>query len=119
MLEFSSYETSGVLVIALEPRDRAAPDGESQTREALYRVIEAHPGARVAIDLGAFEYLSSSEIGFLIGLKRRIEALRGRVALYQVDPYIVDTFRTMRLNQLFTIAGDFSEAVKAIESAAP
>lgn len=117
MLEFSTYEASGVLVVSLESRDVASSDRQAAIREALYRLIEAHQGAGVAIDLGTLEFLSSSEIGFLIGLKRRIEALHGRVALYQVNPYILDTFRTMRLDQFFTIAADFDAAVKAVETA--
>lgn len=114
MLDFTTYESSSVLVIALESRDGAHTDRQAAVREALYRIIEAHQGAGVAIDMGAIQFLSSSEIGFLIGLKRRIEALHSKVALYQVNPYILDTFRTMHLNRFFSIAGSFAEAVRSL-----
>jgi anti-sigma B factor antagonist len=109
MLSYSSHEAGGVLVLTAEN----SPEIEHQPaqREWLYKTIESREDPRFAIDLGAIEYMSSAEIGFLITLRRRIDARKGKVVLFEVDPFIHDILRTMRLDKLFLIANDLSDAL--------
>ena len=111
MLTAQTYEMSGVLIIALEDKGVDRDDRQSSLREMLYGAIEAHPEPRFALDLSAFNYLASSDIGFLITLKRRIEGRNGKLVLFEVDPYIVDALRTMKLLAFFTIAETRADAV--------
>lgn len=109
MLSYSSHEASGVLVLTAEKSEEG--EGQSTQREWLYRTIETRDDPRFAINLGEIEYMSSSEIGFLITLRRRIDVRKGKVVLFQVDSFILDILRTMRLDKLFLIADDLNSAL--------
>ena len=43
-------------------------------REALYEFVQSRPEPRIVLDLSAIDYLSSSGVAILVGLKRRIES---------------------------------------------
>ena len=47
---------------------------------------------RVAIDLGAIDYISSTGIALLIGTKRRVEARQGRLVLFGLQPEVLELF---------------------------
>ena len=111
MLTCQTYELSGVLIIALEDKGDAHGDRQSSLREMLYRAIESHSESRFALDLSAVNYMASSDIGFLITLKRRIEGRKGKLVLFEVDPYVVDALRTMKLLAFFTIAETRADAL--------
>jgi anti-sigma B factor antagonist len=112
MLKFTTLELSGVLVIAFEAsEDSAAYDWQSTQREWLYKTIESHPDPRFALDLGEVDYLASSEIGFLVTIKRRIDRRQGRVVVFGARPYILDLFRTMNLVKILDIVDDLPAAM--------
>ncbi len=88
MLEFTTRDVHGVLVVAFEATDDGAIDWQSTQRDWLYKLIESHPDTRFAIDLSEVNYLASSEIGFLVTLKRRIDRRQGRVVMFGAGDYI-------------------------------
>jgi anti-anti-sigma factor len=102
---------NGVLVIAFEDTAASRDDRQSSLRENLYRSIESHPDPRFALDFSAINYMASSDIGFLLTLKRRIDARKGTFVLFEVDPYIVDALRTMKLLTFFPIVETRSDAL--------
>lgn len=111
MLRFTTQELSGVLVVAFEATEDGATDWQMTQRDWLYKLIESHPGPRFAIDLTDVNYLASSEIGFLVTLKRRIDRRQGRVVMYGIGPYIMDLFRTMNLVKIFDISETLPAAI--------
>ena len=114
MLTCRTYEAGPVLVIALEDDGDVRGERQSSLRQMLYQSIETQPEPRFALDLGAVHYMASSDIGFLITLKRRIDARQGKLVLYAVDPYIVDALRTMKLLAFFTIVDDRASALDTL-----
>jgi anti-sigma B factor antagonist len=114
MLSYSGHEAGGVLVLTVEESE---PGEEVMARrEWLYKTIEGREDPLFVIDLGSIQYMQSSDIGVLITLKRRIDARKGKVVLVNVDPFIYDILRTMRIDKLFTIAPDLTAALKALSA---
>jgi anti-sigma B factor antagonist len=111
MLKFTTHEASGVLVVAFEATDDAAADWQSTKRDWLYKLVEGHPDPRFAIDLSDIHYLASSEIGFLVTLKRRIDRRQGRVVVFGIGPYIYELFQTMNLVKIFDFADNLPSAL--------
>ena len=66
------------------------------------------------IDLAAITYLASSEIGFLVTLKRRIDRRQGSVVLFGATPYILELFQTMNLQRVLDIVDDLPAALKKL-----
>ena len=111
MLKFTAEESSGVLVIAFEATDDNATDWQSTQRDWLYKLVESREDGRFAIDLSDVNYLASSEIGFLMTLKRRIDRRQGKFVMFGISPYLHDIFRTMNLTKIIDIVDDLPAAV--------
>ncbi len=118
MLKFTTQEMSGVLVLAFEATDDIASDWQATHRDWLYKLIESHGDPRFAIDLSEVNYLASSEIGFLVTLKRRIDRRQGRVVLFGIGPYIHEIFATMNLLKVLDIAESFPAALAKLNAPA-
>jgi len=116
MLNFTTNEVKGALVIAFEALDEGAMDWQTSQRDWLYKLIESHPGSRFAIDLTDVHYLASSEIGFLVTLKRRIDRRQGKVVIFGAAEYVTGLFATMNLNRIFDIVESLPGALAKLEA---
>jgi anti-sigma B factor antagonist len=117
MLSFTTNEVKGVLVVAFEATDDGVTDWQAGGRDWLYKLIESHPGSRFAIDLSDVSYLASSEIGFLVTLKRRIDRRQGKVVIFGAQPYVTELFRTMNLIRFFDLVDSLPAALTRLETA--
>jgi anti-anti-sigma factor len=111
MLKFTAEESGSVLVIAFEPTDESAADWQSTQRDWLYKLVESRQDGRFSIDLSEVNYLASSEIGFLMTLKRRIDRRQGKFVMFGVGPYLLGIFQTMNLTRIIDIVDDLPAAV--------
>ena len=111
MLNFTTNEAGGVLIIAFEPIDEANYDWQSTQRDWLYKLIESREDPRFAVDLNDVDYLASSEIGFLVTIKRRIDRRKGKIVFFGISPYLQDIFRTMNLNRVLDIVETRNDAL--------
>ncbi len=106
MRPLNSRETDGVLIITLDD-PLSVNDGQSDLyRQSIYGFIAEHPRPRVAVDLAPIEFLSSSGVALLIGLRRRVVASDGSLALFHVHSYVQDLLCMMKLSSLFQIVPD-------------
>src|SRR5262249_22136044 len=114
MLSYSGHEAGGVLVLTVEEME---PGEEGMARrEWLYKTIGGRGEPRVGLGLGSVRDMPRSGRGVLITLKRRIDARKGKVVLVNVDPFIYDILRTMRIDKLFAIAPDLNAALKLLSA---
>ena len=66
----------------------------------------AQPSPRFAVDLAKVDYLSSSGVAILVGLKRRVETKGGQMVIYHLQPIVHDLLGIMKLDRFFTITED-------------
>jgi len=111
MSPFQTREASDGLLITIDSPVSLNDFRSNTFREALYQVVQSRPDPRIAVDLSAIDYLSSSGVAILVGLKRRIDMQHGKLVLCRVQPLVCDLLRVMRLNQYFTFANDEPEAL--------
>jgi len=116
MLNFTTSEAGGVLIVAFEPTDETNYDWQSTQRDWLYKLIESRDDPRFAVDLSQVNYLASSEIGFLVTIKRRIDRQKGKVVFFGMSPYLHEIFRTMNLNRVLDIVESRFEALAKLKS---
>ena len=109
-------EEGDILLITLDD-PTAVNEGQAfSLRQTLYGKVEALEAPKVAIDLGAIDYISSSGIALLIGLKRRIDARQGRLVLFRLRGEVFELFGLMKLAGLFTIVPDQEKAFNLLRS---
>jgi anti-sigma B factor antagonist len=114
----TTSEEGGILVVTFDDPSGLNDGRADAFRQALYEVVQAQARPLVAADLGAIDYLSSSGVALLVGLKRRVDAHNGTLVLYHLQPYVYDVLRVTKLTQLFTIAPD-RESAFALLSPSP
>jgi anti-anti-sigma factor len=116
MSSFSVREESGALVIRIDDPAALNDFRSSAFRDNLYEAVEEHPSASVALNLSSVDFLSSSGVALLVGLKRRLDAEKGRLVLFSVQPIVHDLLRITRLVQFFTFAATEPEALATLRS---
>ncbi len=113
-LPLKSEITDGVLVVVLDDAKSVNDGFSDDCRQLVYAAVDDHPRPRVVIDLAAIDFLSSSGVALLIGLKRRIEASGGMLALCGLQPYVTDLLVMMKLAPLFQCTADRAAAVELV-----
>jgi anti-sigma B factor antagonist len=112
----TTSEEAGILVVTFDDPN-ALNDGRSDAyRQSIYQLIDARTSPQIVADLGPVDYLSSSGVALLVGLKRRTDAHQGKLVLAQLHPYVLDVLRVTKLNQLFQIAEDRASALALLSS---
>lgn len=112
-------EQDGVWIFHLDDPDALNELSGLEYRELLLQTALSRPGRLVALDLERIDYLGSSGVGTLVGLKRRLEAQGGRLALFRVSPPVFDLLRLMALTSVFAIVPDGPAAVELLRSESP
>jgi anti-sigma B factor antagonist len=59
------------------------------------------------------EFLSSAALGKLITLDRKVKASKGRMKMCNIRPEIFEVFQITKLNKVFDIRKDETEAMTA------
>jgi anti-sigma B factor antagonist len=105
-------------VTVVELTDRKILDEVSimQIGEQINLLLAGHDNPRLVIDFSNVGHLSSSALGLLITLRKRIVEKKGTLSLCNIQPQIYEVFAITRLNETFTILNSREEAVKAAQA---
>ncbi len=114
MSSFRTREEPDGLIITLDNPAGLNDFRSSAFRDSLYETVQARDVPRVAFDMKAIDYLSSSGVAILVGLKRRIDAKNGRLVLFGVQPIVFDLLKIMKLTQYFAFADDEGPALASL-----
>ena len=105
-------ETNGVNLVSF--RDRLLFDDKT-VREASDQLNASLPGGgkpiRLILDFTGVDLISSSLLGKLILLLRRIEGAGGKLILCELSPTVQTVFKTSNLDRLFKIVRDRAAAL--------
>jgi len=82
--------------------------------EELYAVVQSTPNVKLVVDFQGVEYLSSTALGKLITLKKKVEAAKGVLCLAAIKPEIMEVFKITRLDTIFDIKENVTEALAGL-----
>ena len=71
--------------------------------EELLALADGQEGAQFLLDLGAVEFLTSTMLGMLVSLHKKLRAAGGSLVVYDASPDVYEVFETARLNQVFEV----------------
>ncbi len=80
----------------------------------LLPLIEQNDRIKLVIDFSEVRFLSSSVLGLLIRISKKVYETRGQLILCGINTKIMEIFRITRLDKIFDIAEDKNEAVKTL-----
>ena len=114
MASFTTQAQSDVLLVQFETAAGLNDFRNNALRDALYELVQNRPEASFAVDLQKVDYLSSSGVAILVGLKRRMEARGGKIVFYHIQPIVRDLLAMTKLDRFFTIVEDEPQALASL-----
>ncbi len=113
---FTTRDEEGALLVSFDDASGLNDFRNTPLRDALFEIIQEREDPRVAIDMDKVDYLSSSGVAILVGLKRRIETRNGKIVLFRLQSIVHDLLQVMKLDRYFVIVDDEKEAVASLRS---
>ena len=107
---------NGVMVVELLNEEILEEPTINSIADSLFNVIMENPGVRMALSFKQVKHFSSSALGMLIRLNKRIEQASGELCLTEIRPSLMEIFIITKLNKLFTICETRAEALKTLKS---
>lgn len=82
----------------------------------LREAIDKHRPADLIIDFTRVRFLSSTMLGLLVDIWRRMKEYGGRIRICGIDPQLTRVFRITHLDRIFEFSTDQASAVEAMKT---
>lgn len=104
-------EQQGAAVVEFMDRNILDEVNIAQLGEQLGALADQGPRPRVILDFANVAHMSSSALGMLITLHKRIKERHGQLRLCHIRPEIYEVFIITKLNEIFHIHDDRADAL--------
>ena len=79
--------------------------------QELFHLVDAENRQKLLLNFSSVDFLSSAALGKLITLDKKVKARSGTLKLCNIRPEIYEVFAITKLNRLFDIKDDESDAL--------
>jgi anti-sigma B factor antagonist len=79
----------------------------------LKGLVEARERPKILLDFNNVDHLSSAALGMLINVNNRVKEQNGQLRLAGIKPQIMEVFEITKLNKLFRILPNRTEALSS------
>ena len=104
---------AGVSVVQFKDRKILDESNIQELGREMFSLIEQDGCQKLLLNFSNVEFLSSAALGKLIALDKKVKAQKGVLKLSNIRPEIYEVFAITRLNKLFDIHDDESDALAA------
>jgi anti-sigma B factor antagonist len=105
-------DKGGTTIVRFKESDILDQINIQEIGEEMYSLVEGTPNVKLIVDFQGVEYLSSTALGKLITLKKKVEAVRGKLRLATIKAEIMEVFKITRLDTIFEIKKNVAEALQ-------
>jgi anti-sigma B factor antagonist len=81
-------------------------------QDTIMSIIDQSENLKLVLDFGNVRFLSSSVLGLLIRISKRVYEKNGKLRLCNIDKKIYEVFKITRLTKTFDIYQDIHSAIK-------
>ena len=111
-----SVEYSEKAVIATLTERKILEQAEIEALESsIMPLIEQAGGVNLVVNFCNVEFFSSSVLGLLIRVAKKIYESDGQLKLCQINPKILEIFKITRLDRIFEIYETRQEAIQSLD----
>ncbi len=108
-----SIEYIDSVTVAVPTDAKILDEEQIQALEKTFMpLIEQTNGIRLLIDFSNVQFLTSSVLGLLIRINRKVLQSEGRLRLCCIDPKILEIFKITRLDKVFELYQDRQQALE-------
>ncbi len=79
--------------------------------QELFQLVDVENRQKLLLNFSGVDFLSSAALGKLITLDKKVKARSGQLRLCNIRPEIYEVFAITKLNRLFDIRDEESEAL--------
>ncbi len=108
---FVAERVGGATVLTFTQADIGNEETVRGIREQVFELLESQGHPRLVLDFGEVRRMSSTLLGMLIGLNKRVKQAGGDLTLCSLTPDLYQDFQTTRLHQFFRICPDRQAAL--------
>jgi anti-sigma B factor antagonist len=106
-------KTGDVTVVRFIDKKVLDDDGIQELGKELFELVEVQNRRQVLLNFSNVEFISSATLGKLIVLDRKVKTAKGRLRMCHIRPEILEVFRITKLDKVFDIRDEESEALAA------
>jgi len=107
-----SIEYTDGVTVAVMTDEKILEEEQIQSLEKTFMpLIEQAGKIRLLIDFGNVQFLTSSVLGLLIRINRKVYQSEGKLRLCSINPKILEIFKITRLDKVFEIFPNRQEAM--------
>ncbi|MBN1342617.1 MAG: STAS domain-containing protein [Phycisphaerae bacterium] len=85
-----------------------------QIGDALYDLVDTRACRKLILDFGKVQFLSSSALGVLVTLRRKADAIKGKLVICGIKDELKKAFTITRLDKLFEFKDSEKEALESL-----
>lgn len=111
-----SVSFHGPVAVATLTDEKILDETQLQGLEGSFMpLIEQNPKIQLVIDFSNVKFLTSSVLGLLIRISKKVYENDGKLRLCSINPKIMEIFRITRLDKIFEIYPDVDEAMVGLK----
>jgi anti-sigma B factor antagonist len=93
----------GIVIVAFTDTKIITEDQIQEVGDELYALIEDGTKKKILLNFGNVQYCSSTVLGKLVTLKRRVDKAKGKLKLCCIHPDLLVPFKLTGLDKVFEI----------------
>jgi anti-sigma B factor antagonist len=109
-------EQGDVIVVGFTMRMLNDEENIQQLGQELFSLVEQSNWLKIVLDLTNVDYLTSSVLGKLITLHRKLHRSQGKLVLFGLSPGVDSILRTAKLLTYFSVASSRDTAIAQMAS---
>ena len=83
--------------------------------DQLYALVDQEDRRKLVLDFDQVRFLSSQALGMLLTLRKKSQAIKGKVALCALRPELFKVFKISSLDRLFSFYEDEEKALNSFD----
>jgi len=111
MQHLEVIDSQGVTLVRLLDRQLIDGVGIEDLGQELYRLITSEDQSKLVLDFSLVNFFTSAALGKLLALRRKVAAKNGTMKLCCMRPHIHEVFAITKLDGLFDIEDNATEAL--------
>lgn len=113
--QYLTVETKGDLVrVSFNDERLTDDDNIDQIGHELFSLVDQYHCRKVILDLTGLKMMTSSVMGKMITLHRKLHREDGKLVICNAGDYVAEILKTSRLHDYFNVASDEAEALKLL-----
>jgi len=108
-------DMDGVKLVLLTDRKILDEINITQIGQELAQLVAQSDSPKIVVDFGNVAHMSSSALGMLITLHKRVAEKKGQLRFCNIQPSIHEVFVITRLNEIFRIYKSRAEALQSFK----